>query len=104
MNSNRFNLRFAINHSDTSTTGMHRTTIIVTALIRLLIVSLFISSIACQRQGRPDELTMVIEKKFTHLDPRVSVDSADERIRQLMFNGLTRKNEKFEAVPDLASF
>ncbi len=103
MNLNQVSPRFPINRPDIKTTGMHRTTITVTAVIRLLIVSLFILSVACQRQGRPDELTMVIEKKFTHLDPRVSVDSADERIRQLMFNGLTRKNEKFEAVPDLAS-
>ncbi len=45
---------------------------------------------------------MLIEKRITTFDPRVSSDSANERMRQLIFNGLTRKNDKFEPVPDLA--
>jgi len=45
---------------------------------------------------------MMLEKRVTTFDPRVSSDSADERMRQLIFNGLTRKNEKFDPVPDLA--
>jgi peptide/nickel transport system substrate-binding protein len=32
----------------------------------------------------------------------VSSDSAAERIRQLIFNALTRKDQNFEAIPDLA--
>lgn len=49
-----------------------------------------------------DTLSIVIEKPIQSLDPRVSADSAAERVRQLVFNSLTRKDEKFEAVPDLA--
>jgi len=45
---------------------------------------------------------MLIEKRITTFDPRVSSDSANERMRQLIFNALTRKNDQFEAVPDLA--
>ncbi|MBO0720480.1 MAG: ABC transporter substrate-binding protein, partial [Blastocatellia bacterium] len=45
---------------------------------------------------------MMVEKRITTLDPRVSSDSANERMRQLIFNGLTRKNENFDPVPDLA--
>ncbi|MBP6822079.1 MAG: ABC transporter substrate-binding protein [Acidobacteria bacterium] len=45
---------------------------------------------------------MMLEKRVSTFDPRVSSDSADERMRQLIFNGLTRKNEKFDPVPDLA--
>ncbi len=55
------------------------------------------------RPGHPGELVMMIEKRIPTFDPRVSSDSAAERMRQLIFNGLTRKNEKFEAVPDLAA-
>src|SRR5262249_18421099 len=33
---------------------------------------------------------------------RASSDSAVERMRQLMFNGLTRKDERFDPIPDLA--
>ncbi len=36
-------------------------------------------------------------------DPLDSTDAASERLRQLMFNSLVRKNEKFDYVGDLAS-
>lgn len=45
---------------------------------------------------------MLIEKRVPTFDPRASADSAAERLRQLVFNSLTRKGENFEAVPDLA--
>ncbi len=45
---------------------------------------------------------MLLEKNVTTFDPRKSGDSADARMQQLIFNGLTRKNEKFEPVGDLA--
>lgn len=44
----------------------------------------------------------MLEKRVGTFDPRISADSADERMRQLIFNGLTRKNEKFDPIPDLA--
>ncbi|MEO6726618.1 MAG: ABC transporter substrate-binding protein [Blastocatellia bacterium] len=44
----------------------------------------------------------MLEKRVGTFDPRMSSDSADERMRQLLFNGLTRKNETFDPVPDLA--
>jgi len=57
---------------------------------------------SCRAKTDADTLTIVIEKRVASLDPRVSSDSAAERIRQLIFNSLTRKNERFEAIPDLA--
>ncbi len=56
----------------------------------------------CGRGASSDELVMMIEKRIPTFDPRVSSDSAAERMRQLIFNGLTRKNEKFDPAPDLA--
>jgi len=56
----------------------------------------------CHRSHNEGELVAVIEKRIETFDPRVSTDSAAERMRQLMFNGLTRKNDKFDPVPDLA--
>jgi peptide/nickel transport system substrate-binding protein len=44
----------------------------------------------------------MLEKRIETFDPRVSSDSAAERMRQLIFNGLTRKDEKFDPIPDLA--
>jgi peptide/nickel transport system substrate-binding protein len=73
---------------------------LIIAIACLLITSAMLQS--CRRGGDPDELVMMIEKNITTLDPRVSSDSANERLRQLIFNGLTRKNESFDPVPDLA--
>ncbi|MGH9428231.1 MAG: ABC transporter substrate-binding protein, partial [Terriglobia bacterium] len=57
---------------------------------------------ACRRGGRENELAVMLEKRIETFDPRVSSDSAAERMRQLIFNGLTRKDEKFDPIPDLA--
>lgn len=72
------------------------------SVIRLSLTLITAASLACHSQSKPGELTMMIEKRITTFDPRVSSDSANERMRQLIFNGLTRKNDKFEPVPDLA--
>lgn len=68
--------------------------------VALLSLALLLSS--CRRGSRSGELTMMVEKHIQTFDPRVSSDSAAERMRQLLFNALTRKNEQFEPVPDLA--
>ena len=69
----------------------------------LYIFILFIGLTAgCRRGNSSQELVMMLEKRVSTFDPRMSTDSADERMRQLIFNGLTRKNEKFDPVPDLA--
>lgn len=57
---------------------------------------------ACKEKPKNEQLVMLLEKNVTTFDPRKSADSADARMQQLIFNGLTRKNEKFEAVGDLA--
>jgi peptide/nickel transport system substrate-binding protein len=65
----------------------------------LLVGSLLV---ACKEQPKNDQLVMLLEKNVTTFDPRKSADSADARMQQLIFNGLTRKNEKFEPIGDLA--
>jgi peptide/nickel transport system substrate-binding protein len=71
-------------------------------LISIILITSLVLLEGCRR-GNPGELVMMIEKRIPTFDPRVSSDSAAERMRQLIFNGLTRKNERFEAVPDLAA-
>lgn len=71
-----------------------------TLIIPVLIATAFIAS--CRNRNNPDALVMMLEKTVKTFDPRKSSDSADERMRQLIFNCLTRKNEKFEPVGDLA--
>jgi len=75
---------------------------IILFVIRLSLVAGLAAAPACRRTGRAGELVMMIEKRIPTFDPRASSDSAAERMRQLIFNGLTRKNEKFEPVADLA--
>ncbi len=70
-------------------------------LLAILILTAIFTP-ACRRRGRENELAVMLEKRIETFDPRVSSDSAAERIRQLIFNGLTRKDEKFDPVPDLA--
>jgi peptide/nickel transport system substrate-binding protein len=74
--------------------------LIHTIVIGCSLIALLAS--ACRHQPQAGELVMLIEKRIPSFDPRVSSDSAAERMRQLIFNSLTRKNERFEPVPDLA--
>jgi peptide/nickel transport system substrate-binding protein len=75
-----------------------RTTISLTTIAFALVLL----AVACKEQPKTEQLVMLLEKNVTTFDPRKSADSADARMQQLIFNGLTRKNEKFEAVGDLA--
>jgi len=70
----------------------------------LLIILIFLPLVesACRRSYEQGELVVILEKRIETFDPRVSSDSAAERMRQLIFNGLTRKDDKFDPVPDLA--
>src|SRR5262245_11661563 len=74
------------------------------SLTLLLIFSIVLlpAESGCHRGGAPGEMVVMLEKRIETFDPRVSSDTAVERMRQLMFNGLTRKDDKFNAVPDLA--
>jgi len=69
----------------------------------ILVLALTLGGPGCRRGGAPGELTMMLEKRVPTFDPRVSSDSAAERMRQLLFNSLTRKGEKFEPEADLAA-
>src|SRR5215470_8304257 len=74
------------------------------SLALLLISSIVLMPMesGCRRGGAQGEMAVMLEKRIETFDPRVSSDTAVERMRQLMFNGLTRKDDKFNAVPDLA--
>lgn len=72
------------------------------ALLLILSIALILMESGCGRGHNPGEMAAMLEKRIDTFDPRVSADSAAERIRQLVFNGLTRKDDKFEPVPDLA--
>lgn len=58
---------------------------------------------SCRRTGN-EYVTVALPESFSTLDTLTSTasDSAAERVRNLMFNSLVRKNEKFEYVGELA--
>lgn len=55
-------------------------------------------------QPKPDAATavMLIESSPLNLDPRIGTDAQSERIGELIFEGLMRRDEKFQLQPRLA--
>lgn len=74
------------------------------ALLSLLASALLLLG-ACRGGGggARTQFVTVLDSNPATLDPLHGTDAASERLRQLMFNSLLRKDEKFEYVGDLAS-
>ena len=72
------------------------------SLLLLLLVSLVLAA-SCRRRNS-EFVTVALSEKFTTLDTLTSTSSdvAAERVRNLMFNALVKKNENFEYVGELA--
>ena len=73
-------------------------------LCLLILASLLLTAGSCRRGGS-EYVTVALPESFSTLDTLTSTasDSAAERVRNLMFNSLVKKNENFEYVGDLAS-
>jgi peptide/nickel transport system substrate-binding protein len=59
-------------------------------------------SAGCARKPDPNTLVMIIESSPTNLDPRVGVDAQSERIDELLFDSLVRRDDHFNLQPWLA--
>lgn len=72
-------------------------------LLVLSIAAAFLFSVSCRTQNS-DVVTLGLSDKFATLNSLTTKESgaAGERIRNLMFNTLVKKNEKFEYVGELA--
>jgi peptide/nickel transport system substrate-binding protein len=71
----------------------------------IALATIFISVMmlaSCARRPAADELVMIIESSPASLDPRVGTDAPSERISQLMFDSLVRRDKHFELQPSLA--
>ncbi len=68
-----------------------------------LFFTFLLFSISC-RTRTDDSVTVALPDKFSTFDTLTSTasDAAAERVRNLMFNSLVKKNEKFEYVGELA--
>lgn len=60
------------------------------------------SLLSCSGHQNPNTLVMVIESSPVNLDPRVGTDSQSERISELIFDSLVRKDEHFKLLPWVA--
>jgi peptide/nickel transport system substrate-binding protein len=70
---------------------------------RLLLAAVFLLlATSCVRKPDPNTLVMIIESSPTNLDPRVGIDAQSERIDELLFDSLVRRDEHFELKPWLA--
>ena len=54
-------------------------------------------------EGKTGTFVTALESSPTTFDQLTGTDASSERMRQLMFNSLVKKNERFEYVGDLAS-
>jgi peptide/nickel transport system substrate-binding protein len=73
-------------------------------LLFLLVLSLFATASNCRRRNS-DAVTVAIPENFSTFDTLTTVksDAAAERIKNLMFNSLVRKDANFDYVGELAS-
>ena len=73
-------------------------------LILLVIVISFFTIASTCRKRNSDAVTVALPEKFSTLDTLTTVasDSSAERVKNLMFNSLVRKDENFDYVGELA--
>jgi len=70
---------------------------------KVLLAAFFILlSTSCAKKPDSNTLVMVIESSPTNLDPRVGIDAQSERIGELIFDSLVRRDEHFQLKPWLA--
>ena len=68
----------------------------ITALVLLALLA------GCARAPDPNTIVMVIESSPANLDPRVGTDGPSERIYELIFDALLRRDDHFVVQPGLA--
>src|SRR3954466_3382806 len=68
----------------------------------LLCVLCAVLFFGCSRKPDQNTLVMIIESSPTNLDPRVGIDAYSERIDELLFDALVRRDEHFNLKPWLA--
>ncbi len=71
-------------------------------LLLLALISCLLLQLSCSRNPDRDTLVMIIESSPTNLDPRVGLDAQSERIDELIFDALVRRDEHYNLQPSLA--
>ena len=68
----------------------------------LLLISLLVSSCAGSTSADPGAITVALDQPPANLDPRIGIDASSERLFQIMFSSLVRKDEHSAIQPDVA--
>lgn len=68
----------------------------------LVLFILCLPLLSCSGHSDPNTLVMVIENSPVNLDPRVGTDAYSERVAELIFDSLVRKDEHFNLRPWVA--
>jgi peptide/nickel transport system substrate-binding protein len=72
--------------------------------LHLLLTAAFLLTLcACSRKPDRNTLVMIIESSPNNLDPRIGIDAQSERIDELIFDALVRRDEHFNLQPSLAT-
>jgi peptide/nickel transport system substrate-binding protein len=66
------------------------------------LVFICVSLISCAKRPDAGTLVVVIESSPANLDPRIGKDAQSERIDELIFDSLVRKDEHFNITPGVA--
>ena len=82
-------------HPERSRRPITQATLLIAALALVL-------ANGCARKPDPNTLVMIIESSPTNLDPRVGIDAQSERIGDLLFDSLVRRDDHFNLKPWLA--
>ena len=71
---------------------------------QIVVLSLAVCMLGACGRGptNPDIVTLALDIAPTNLDPRIGTDASSERLTQLIFNSLVRKDGSSSVVPDLA--
>jgi peptide/nickel transport system substrate-binding protein len=76
---------------------------ILMCILCLLWLILFLPSCTTHTSAAPDVITIALDQPPTNLDPRIGVDASSERLFQIMFSSLVKKDEHSRIEPDLAT-
>ena len=95
-------VRFGILSQASQPTASVRGRWIPIAAKLLFAASILLPASGCTRKPDNNTVVVVIESSPTNLDPRVGIDAQSERIDELIFDSLVRRDEHFDLKPWLA--
>src|SRR6185369_11833749 len=71
--------------------------------ILLTLTAILVCSCASQTSADPNIVTVALDQPPANLDPRVGIDASSERLFQIMFSSLVKKDAHSAVQPDLAT-